>query len=566
MRAHLFVLTGSRSGALLECSRDEILVGRHPSAHVRFHPEHDLLVSACHAVITRRGDRWFLRDLESRNGTFLNGNRVRAEVELLGDDRIAFGAQGPVVEFRVAPTGQVERMLAGGAVRDGERGGGAGPGAGASAAAPAEAGSASRAAGSASDRNEERGGAGTGSGSGISGGAQGSRGAGAGGDPMVGAGLTPPGSSPDGGRGALPVGGNSAGDAESPPRARAAGRAEPNVVAPAGSATERIRIGVARETRGLRRLAGALAVLLLATVAGAIFLRTQEQDRWRRERAEMQAQVHRILAASDTAVRSLEGEVSGLSSALRQTQDDLRLARQALEEARTGGDPEQVRVLEGRLQETIRTAQRQQGAARLDFRGIQRQSRPAVALVFVEMAGGEVSTGTAFAVRPDGTLVTNRHVVSGPDGQAARRVAVQFADSRQIWTARVLRVSPDADLAVLKVDDVLGAVPIIGEFNLRPDTLRPGSPVMVLGFAGGGESGGKGGVVRPLLSAGVVHSTDRERMVVHGYGSAGASGSPVLDATGAVVAVAFGGQPGAAPPTLLAVPAGAVRRLLNGLP
>lgn len=550
MRAHLFVLTGSRSGALLECSRDEILVGRHPSAHVRFHPEHDLLVSACHAVITRRGDRWFLRDLESRNGTFLNGNRVGAEVELQGDDRIAFGAQGPVVEFRVAPTGQVERMspadAAGGATRVG---GGTGAGEDTSeAAAGAKPGPQGGSAASA--RNADRPGRGAGGGPGVDGDA------------------AADGGGPREGRGARPAGRDPAKEAGTARLAGidAPGQAGAEAPAAGGSATERIRIRVARETRGLRRLAGALAVLLLATIVGAIYLRTQEQGRWRRERAEMQEQVHRILAASDTAVRSLEGEVSGLSSALRRTQDDLRLAREALEEARSGGDPEKVRVLEGRLQETIRTAQRQQGAARLDFRGVQRQSRPAVALVFAETVEGEVSTGTAFAVRPDGTLVTNRHVVSGPDGRRARRVAVQFADSRQVWTARVLRVSPDADLAVLKVDDILGAVPTIGGFNLRPDTLAEGSPVMVLGFAGGGETGGKGGVARPLLSAGVVHNTSRERMVVHGYGAAGASGSPVIDATGAVVAVAFGGQPGATPPTLLAVPAGAVRRLLDEIP
>src|SRR5262245_53150828 len=39
-------------------------------------------VSRVHARIAQRGDRWFIADLDSRNGTFVNGRRVtEAELE-----------------------------------------------------------------------------------------------------------------------------------------------------------------------------------------------------------------------------------------------------------------------------------------------------------------------------------------------------------------------------------------------------------------------------------------------------------------------------------------------------
>lgn len=48
------------------------------------------LVDACHAVLYRIGDRFHLRDLNSRSGSFVNGRRVR-EVELRRGDEIRIG-------------------------------------------------------------------------------------------------------------------------------------------------------------------------------------------------------------------------------------------------------------------------------------------------------------------------------------------------------------------------------------------------------------------------------------------------------------------------------------------
>ena len=47
--------------------------------------------SRFHAVIEKRGDDWFLRDLTSRNGTALNDALVQSEMKLKNGDRIRIG-------------------------------------------------------------------------------------------------------------------------------------------------------------------------------------------------------------------------------------------------------------------------------------------------------------------------------------------------------------------------------------------------------------------------------------------------------------------------------------------
>lgn len=58
----------------------------------------DPTVSRRHAEILRRKDRLFLSDLGTTNGTFVNGDRISAPVELRDGDLIRFGA----VEYRFA--------------------------------------------------------------------------------------------------------------------------------------------------------------------------------------------------------------------------------------------------------------------------------------------------------------------------------------------------------------------------------------------------------------------------------------------------------------------------------
>lgn len=75
------------------------LIGRSRSCHLRLaHPE----VSSVHAEIVWDGSVWRLRDLGSRNGTFVDGRRLSKtdRAALARGAQIEFGAGGPRFDFR----------------------------------------------------------------------------------------------------------------------------------------------------------------------------------------------------------------------------------------------------------------------------------------------------------------------------------------------------------------------------------------------------------------------------------------------------------------------------------
>jgi hypothetical protein len=74
--------------ALPSDARSRMLVGRAPNCDCVL-PED--CVSRKHAQVWRDHDRWFLRDLGSRNGTRVNGVRVIETVEVRPGDRVSLG-------------------------------------------------------------------------------------------------------------------------------------------------------------------------------------------------------------------------------------------------------------------------------------------------------------------------------------------------------------------------------------------------------------------------------------------------------------------------------------------
>ncbi|HZI15369.1 MAG TPA: FHA domain-containing protein [Myxococcus sp.] len=87
--AFLYVERGPGAGQLVPVKQGSLVLGRSSSADLRLqHPS----ISRRHAQLHRRGDRFFLKDLSSQNGTFLNRARVTAEVELKPGDEISMGS------------------------------------------------------------------------------------------------------------------------------------------------------------------------------------------------------------------------------------------------------------------------------------------------------------------------------------------------------------------------------------------------------------------------------------------------------------------------------------------
>ena len=90
---------GADSGRELEFDQDLIRIGRMPDSDVNFDPEVDLDASGRHAEIRSENGRYILIDAGSRNGTWLNGQRVK-HAALRTDDEIELGRGGPKLKVR----------------------------------------------------------------------------------------------------------------------------------------------------------------------------------------------------------------------------------------------------------------------------------------------------------------------------------------------------------------------------------------------------------------------------------------------------------------------------------
>ena len=111
-------LSGARAGQVDEFpanSTNEILVGRDPEAQVCFDPSREDLVSRQHVKIVRDPESpkdFAVVDLQSRNGTFLNRQRIYAPARLTHNDVIQLGPAGPEFRFELdPPVGAITRPL-----------------------------------------------------------------------------------------------------------------------------------------------------------------------------------------------------------------------------------------------------------------------------------------------------------------------------------------------------------------------------------------------------------------------------------------------------------------------
>lgn len=77
--ALLVVRRGPNTGARFLLDQDSTIAGRHPAVDIFLD---DVTVSRRHAEFSRRGTKFFVRDLNSLNGTYMHGNRIEVEVPL----------------------------------------------------------------------------------------------------------------------------------------------------------------------------------------------------------------------------------------------------------------------------------------------------------------------------------------------------------------------------------------------------------------------------------------------------------------------------------------------------
>src|SRR6516162_2971570 len=89
MKLSLVVLTpGKQEGKALPIGLPQFLIGRDPQCQLR---PASASISKRHCALIQRDGKVFVRDFDSTNGTFVNDQPVKGEVELKHDDRLKVG-------------------------------------------------------------------------------------------------------------------------------------------------------------------------------------------------------------------------------------------------------------------------------------------------------------------------------------------------------------------------------------------------------------------------------------------------------------------------------------------
>ena len=134
--------------------------------------------------------------------------------------------------------------------------------------------------------------------------------------------------------------------------------------------------------------------------------------------------------------------------------------------------------------------------------------------------------GSGFIVSPDGTILTNAHVVADAD-----EVTVKLTDKRE-FKAKVVGLDKQTDVAVLRIDAKNLPTVKIG----NPDSVRVGEWVVAIGSPFGFENTVTAGIVsaksRTLPDEGYVPFMQTDVAI-----NPGNSGGPLINANGEVIGI-----------------------------
>jgi pSer/pThr/pTyr-binding forkhead associated (FHA) protein len=105
MKLSLVVLTpGPNQGKLLEIKLSQFVVGRDPQCQLR---PASPMISKRHCAVLQREGKAFIRDFDSTNGTFVNNEPVKGEIELHNGDQLKIGPLQ--FEVKIEATAPVNR-------------------------------------------------------------------------------------------------------------------------------------------------------------------------------------------------------------------------------------------------------------------------------------------------------------------------------------------------------------------------------------------------------------------------------------------------------------------------
>ena len=106
--AFLVLLSGARSGERIALTGGRITIGRHPACDLVID---ESSVSRQHAAVTTAGDETFIEDLQSRNGTAVNGVRLSGSRRLEDGDEVTICGSRLQFQQNERPDADLQTML-----------------------------------------------------------------------------------------------------------------------------------------------------------------------------------------------------------------------------------------------------------------------------------------------------------------------------------------------------------------------------------------------------------------------------------------------------------------------
>ena len=285
-----------------------------------------------------------------------------------------------------------------------------------------------------------------------------------------------------------------------------------------------------------------------------------ETERLRRELAEaraaaapaaqvdlLRAQLESAQAYTEDLRQSLQRAQADMQTQLttaetrrQQAAADLQRLREQLAEAERRGPGAEVldslrRAVSAAESQTAQLTAKLRAVRSADFATIAQETQGAVGLVTV-LLGADRFDATGFVISADGYLLTNWHAVADSAHPAPDSIWVTMADESRPRLADLVGVSRERDLALVHVREYQG--PWIRSIDWAGTRARQGEPAALIGFpAGAGFARDRSAVMRTSMTAGILSRVTPELVQFDGMTTGGSSGSPVLNADGAVVSV-----------------------------
>jgi S1-C subfamily serine protease/pSer/pThr/pTyr-binding forkhead associated (FHA) protein len=253
-----------------------------------------------------------------------------------------------------------------------------------------------------------------------------------------------------------------------------------------------------------------------------------------------QERTNQLQASLDRAQHALGDQLAAGETRREEAQRDLQRMREQLAAAERRA-PSQGLI--DSLRRAVSTAETQTATldAKLrairatDFAGLAQQNQGAVGLITVAL-GGSYYDGTGFIISPDGYMLTNWHVVADSTHAEPDTIWVTMADQSLARLADVVATSRERDVSIIKIRNYQG--PSLTAIDWQGTKARQGEPAALIGYpAGSGFARDRASVVRTSMTAGILSRVTSDLIQFDGMTTGGSSGSPVFNADGEVISV-----------------------------